>query len=137
MHGKAESRATTGLKMSRFDIIFYLSANRLSSIWFSPRLYIISISVRSALRSLCFCVSFLIKMASASKQLMARHPLQRLSSPSRGSSALLHVLSLCSFAASFWYLNHWPTMINDSYGVSLAMVTRCSQLIVFSGTGSI
>jgi hypothetical protein len=48
--------------------------------------------------------------------LMARHPLQRLSSPSRGASALLHVLGIVSFTLSFKYLIDYPTHINESYG---------------------
>lgn len=55
-------------------------------------------------------------MASKSQQLMARHPLQRLSSPSRGISAFVHVVGIISFSLSYKYLVDFPTMINDSYG---------------------
>ncbi|KAF8847854.1 integral membrane protein-like protein [Acephala macrosclerotiorum] len=55
-------------------------------------------------------------MASASQKLMARHPLQRLSSPSRGISALVHTIGIISFSLSYKYLIDFPTMINDSYG---------------------
>lgn len=47
---------------------------------------------------------------------MACHPLQRFDAPSRGASAILHVLGLTSFLASFNYLNMFPTHVNDSYG---------------------
>jgi len=29
---------------------------------------------------------------------------------------MVHVLGLCSFSASFWYLVYFPTMINQAYG---------------------
>ncbi|MCJ1234119.1 hypothetical protein MMC14_002077 [Varicellaria rhodocarpa] len=48
--------------------------------------------------------------------LSTRHPLQRLNSPSRGISSIVHALGLSSFAASFKYLVDWPNPINDSYG---------------------
>jgi len=48
--------------------------------------------------------------------LIKRHPLQRLSSPSRGLSSTLHVLGLASFAYSFNYLTANPNHINSSYG---------------------
>lgn len=51
-----------------------------------------------------------------SENLMARHPLQRLSSPSRGVSALLHLFGIYSFTMSYKYLIDMPTFINDSYG---------------------
>lgn len=47
---------------------------------------------------------------------MGRHPLQRYQSPSRTFSALVHILGLCSFSGSYWYLNHFPSPINESYG---------------------
>ncbi|KAL1588209.1 hypothetical protein WHR41_02953 [Cladosporium halotolerans] len=56
-------------------------------------------------------------MASqAAQELIQRHPLQRLDSPSRGASALLHITGLASFAYSFAYLVLNPNPINDSYG---------------------
>jgi hypothetical protein len=55
-------------------------------------------------------------MVSASQKLMARHPLQRLQSPSPGFSAIFHILGITSFSLSFKYLVDWPSMINDSYG---------------------
>lgn len=47
---------------------------------------------------------------------MARHPLQRLTSPSRGMSAALHLVGIISFALAFKYLTDYPTHINESYG---------------------
>lgn len=47
---------------------------------------------------------------------ISRHPLQRIESPSRQISFLTHALGLCSFAASYWFLNAFPTPINASYG---------------------
>ncbi|KAH7417429.1 FAR-17a/AIG1-like protein [Cadophora sp. MPI-SDFR-AT-0126] len=55
-------------------------------------------------------------MSSTSTQQMARHPLQRLSSPSRGMSAILHLIGIISFSLSFRYLLEFPTFINASYG---------------------
>lgn len=55
-------------------------------------------------------------MAKSSVSEFARHPLQRLQSPSRTVSLLTHLLGLCSFAASYWYLINFPTHINHSYG---------------------
>ncbi|CAG8950412.1 hypothetical protein HYFRA_00006905 [Hymenoscyphus fraxineus] len=47
---------------------------------------------------------------------MARHPLQKLSSPSRGFSALVHIAGIISFSLSFKYLHDFPSIINESYG---------------------
>ncbi|KAE8448317.1 hypothetical protein EG329_009561 [Mollisiaceae sp. DMI_Dod_QoI] len=55
-------------------------------------------------------------MGTPSQQLMARHPLQRLSSPSRGFSAFVHTTGIISFTLSYKYLIEYPTMINASYG---------------------
>ncbi|RDW64208.1 hypothetical protein BP5796_10710 [Coleophoma crateriformis] len=51
-----------------------------------------------------------------SKALTSRHPLQRLESPSRSASALIHTLGLVSFSLTFKYLLDFPTFINSSYG---------------------
>jgi hypothetical protein len=45
-----------------------------------------------------------------------KHPLQRLKSPSRTLSLLLHLTGLFSFAKSFEYLHTHPNPINQSYG---------------------
>lgn len=55
-------------------------------------------------------------MASHSDTLMAQHPLQRLSSPSRSFSALVHIIGIISFTLSYKYLNDFPSLINESYG---------------------
>jgi hypothetical protein len=47
---------------------------------------------------------------------MAYHPLQRLHSPARGISLLVHILGIISFTLSYKYLIDYPTLINDSYG---------------------
>ncbi|OCL01593.1 hypothetical protein AOQ84DRAFT_218076 [Glonium stellatum] len=79
---------------------------------------------------------------SASKvaeELSRRHPLQRLESPSRGISAVLHAIGLVSYALSFKYLVDHPNIINESYGwhmqyltiigLSLATATFASGLL--------
>jgi hypothetical protein len=55
-------------------------------------------------------------MEATSKKLMERHPLQRLSSPSRGISAFVHTCGIVSFTLSYKYLIDYPTEINESYG---------------------
>lgn len=49
---------------------------------------------------------------------MARmgHPLQRLASPSRSISALIHLLGIASFSASFRWLFLYPSPENDKFG---------------------
>ncbi|EKG14628.1 hypothetical protein MPH_08101, partial [Macrophomina phaseolina MS6] len=59
------------------------------------------------------------------QKLAARHPLQRLDSPSRGASALLHTLGCCSFTYSFWYLFHFPNLISEAWGWHLQFLTTC------------
>lgn len=49
-------------------------------------------------------------------ELVKRHPLQRLESPSRSFSAIVHTIGLASFAYSFNYLSTHPNRINTSYG---------------------
>lgn len=44
------------------------------------------------------------------------HPLQRLPSPSRSFSALLHLGGIVSFSLSYKYLIDYPNFISDSYG---------------------
>lgn len=55
-------------------------------------------------------------MASTSQKMMARHPLQRLSSPSRSLSAFVHIVGIISFSLSYKYLIDFPSIINQSYG---------------------
>ncbi|KAK3654197.1 hypothetical protein LTR56_004252 [Elasticomyces elasticus] len=61
--------------------------------------------------------------ADYARALAHRHPLQRLESPSRGSSALLHLIGLSSFAYSFSYLALNPNPVNESYGWHLQYLT--------------
>ncbi|BCS18896.1 putative integral membrane protein [Aspergillus puulaauensis] len=44
------------------------------------------------------------------------HPLQRLPSPSRGFSALVHASGLASFIWSFKYMHDNPNFANEAYG---------------------
>ncbi|KAL4884443.1 hypothetical protein BJY04DRAFT_225644 [Aspergillus karnatakaensis] len=44
------------------------------------------------------------------------HPLQRLPSPSRGFSALIHASGLASFIWSFKYMHENPNFANEAYG---------------------
>ncbi|RAL02460.1 putative integral membrane protein [Aspergillus ibericus CBS 121593] len=57
-------------------------------------------------------------MASATtvQSLQRQHPLQRLSSPSRGFSALVHLLGLASFLGSFKFMHENPNRANEAYG---------------------
>lgn len=49
---------------------------------------------------------------------MARtiHPLQRLASPSRSISAIIHLLGIASFSASFRWLFLYPSPENEKFG---------------------
>lgn len=49
---------------------------------------------------------------------MARtiHPLQRLASPSRSISAVIHILGIASFSASFRWLFLYPSPENEKFG---------------------
>ncbi|KAI8944160.1 FAR-17a/AIG1-like protein [Xylaria longipes] len=47
---------------------------------------------------------------------MARHPLQRLASPSRQFSILLHTAGIVSFLASFRFLAQWETPMPTGFG---------------------
>lgn len=54
---------------------------------------------------------------------MARHPLQRLSSPSRTFSLVLHVLGVLSFSYNFHFLTVWDTPFTDAYGWHFQFLT--------------
>lgn len=54
---------------------------------------------------------------------MTRHRLQRLSSPSRGVSAVVHVVGLVSYAYSFRYLQQFPTAIHFGFGSDFQFLT--------------
>lgn len=44
------------------------------------------------------------------------HPLQRLASPSRSISAVIHILGIASFSASFRWLFLYPSPENEKFG---------------------
>ncbi|KAL1952822.1 hypothetical protein VTO42DRAFT_4127 [Malbranchea cinnamomea] len=52
----------------------------------------------------------------AAEKMPLKHPLQKLSSPSFGISAIVHFAGLSSFAASFKYMVDHPNMANEAYG---------------------
>lgn len=52
-----------------------------------------------------------------------RHPLQRLDSPSRSVSALVHLAGVASFAASFQWLFANPTPTAEQFGGSFQYLT--------------
>lgn len=52
-----------------------------------------------------------------------RHPLQRLASPSRSLSALVHLLGVVSFGASFKWLFAFPTPEAEQFGGSFQFLT--------------
>jgi hypothetical protein len=54
---------------------------------------------------------------------MARHPLQRLASPARTLSALIHLAGVASFSASFAYLRSFPTPLAESFGGEFQFLT--------------
>ncbi|KAH6898427.1 FAR-17a/AIG1-like protein [Thelonectria olida] len=54
---------------------------------------------------------------------MALHPLQRLSSPSRSLSLLLHVLGAASFSYNFHFLTAWETPLSEAYGWHFQFLT--------------
>ncbi|EAL87898.2 integral membrane protein, putative [Aspergillus fumigatus Af293] len=47
---------------------------------------------------------------------VAKHPVQRMSSPSRGFSALVHLFGLASFIGSFKFMHENPNRANEAYG---------------------
>lgn len=54
---------------------------------------------------------------------MSRHPLQRLSSPSRGFSALVHLVGLISFLASLDWQHRYPNLITMRWGGQYQFLT--------------
>ena len=52
-----------------------------------------------------------------------RHSLQRLASPSRGFSFLIHIIGIASFLMSFHYLQRFPPALADSFGGSYQFLT--------------
>ena len=45
-----------------------------------------------------------------------RHPLQRLASPGRTLSLLLHVLGIYSFLTTFQWVHNFPQLGPDAFG---------------------
>lgn len=54
---------------------------------------------------------------------MAHHRLQRLESPSRSFSLLLHLLGTASFSYNFHFLTQWDSPLSDSYGWHFQFLT--------------
>lgn len=54
---------------------------------------------------------------------MAAHPLQRLRSPSRSFSLLLHILGAISFSSNFYFLTVWDTPFSIAYGWHFQFLT--------------
>ncbi|KAI0398442.1 FAR-17a/AIG1-like protein [Xylariaceae sp. FL0594] len=54
---------------------------------------------------------------------LSRHPLQRLSSPSRQLSLCLHAAGITSFLASFRFLARWKTPLSEAYGGNYQFLT--------------
>jgi hypothetical protein len=54
---------------------------------------------------------------------MPRHPLQRLTAPSRSLSLLLHAAGIASFSYNFQFLFSWETPIASSYGSHFQFLT--------------
>ncbi|THC93545.1 hypothetical protein EYZ11_006972 [Aspergillus tanneri] len=48
--------------------------------------------------------------------LLGKHPLQQVSSPSRGFSALVHFVGLSCFIWSFKFMHDNPNRANEAYG---------------------
>lgn len=72
-------------------------------------------------------------------RIMATHPLQRLSSPSRTISLLFHSLGIASFSYNLHYLTTWKTAVDDAYGWHFQFLTILSliaSLVVF-GLGAL
>lgn len=65
---------------------------------------------------------------------MSRHPLQRLTAPSRSLSLILHAAGILSFTYNFLFLYSWETPISGSYGSHFQFLTilgLAASLIAF------
>ncbi|KAH8910783.1 hypothetical protein BR93DRAFT_934370 [Coniochaeta sp. PMI_546] len=63
------------------------------------------------------------------------HPSQRLASPSKTFSAVIHLVGILSFCASFRYLVLYPTPMSESYGGQfqfLTIIGLAASLLTFS-----
>ncbi|GAW12273.1 hypothetical protein ANO14919_016360 [Xylariales sp. No.14919] len=63
---------------------------------------------------------------------MARHPFQRLASPSRQVSMFLHTAGIISFLASFKFLAEWETEISTSFGGHYQFLTIIGLALALS-----
>lgn len=66
---------------------------------------------------------------------MASHPRQRLTSPSRSLSLILHVLGVASFSYNFHFLTTWDTPFAKAYGWHfqfLTIIGLTSSLVAFA-----
>jgi hypothetical protein len=77
-------------------------------------------------------LKFLVTMGLNSRELMERHPLQRLNSPSRGISALVHICGIISFTLSYKYLIDYPTHYNASYGWHWQFLTILGLTVAYA-----
>lgn len=67
----------------------------------------------------CFLVTFILLLRHLFRRhqcIMAKHPLQRLDSPSRTASLILHIVGIASFSCCFDDLRHHETPLAASYG---------------------
>jgi hypothetical protein len=60
---------------------------------------------------------------------MARHPLQRLASPSRNVSLLIHALGLSCFIAQFGWLDQWDHPFRRSFGGYYQFLTNLGLVL--------
>ncbi|KAI1375520.1 FAR-17a/AIG1-like protein-domain-containing protein [Hypoxylon crocopeplum] len=67
----------------------------------------------------CRCRSFYFQIKMDNRH----HPLQRLSSPSRRLSMLLHLAGITSFMASFRFLSTWDTPMSVGFGGHFQFLT--------------
>ncbi|KUL87652.1 hypothetical protein ZTR_05883 [Talaromyces verruculosus] len=64
-----------------------------------------------------------MSVSKTSEFLLRQHPLQRLPSPDRGMSALVHLLGLASFLSSFKFLIENPNHASESFGWHFVFLT--------------
>lgn len=63
---------------------------------------------------------------------MARHPLQRLDSPSRAVSLILHILGIASFLMSFRFLEQFAHPISQGFGGNYQHLTNIGLILSFA-----
>lgn len=64
-----------------------------------------------------------MSVSKTSDFLLRQHPLQRLPSPHRGTSALVHLLGLASFLSSFKFLIENPNHASEGFGWHFVFLT--------------